>query len=758
MGGDSGAAYARAMFGTYDIIETIGQGGMGVVYRAHDTSLDRIVALKVLREDLRTEGHLVARFQREAEAFATLNHPNIVHIYSVGSVAGIPYIAMEYIDGLPLSEIMKRERRINWKRALELTGQVSSALACAHDAQIIHRDIKPANIIVDGEGKAYVTDFGIAKILTAETQLTIEGARLGTPEYMSPERCQNHEITAASDIYSTGILLFQMLSGRLPYEAPTPITLIRKILVDPPTRLREFVAEVPENVEKLVAHMIEKKAKNRPADCHELTNIINRVRLGKSIVDESGHAGALASMRTGSSARSGKGRRSGERAVFPLGAFRAVWTGWRRLSGWVRMLVVCAFVVTAGAVAGAVVAERMAQDVALVPVGLAYPSVSLWDSSGSVSMTLDDASGIQLSSISLPDFALGGLAWLPSGNKIVLEVDGVAGTPRQGQRAVCLYDLDTHTASISLPPFGRPMQNPQTSPLGLLGPMAGGPWGDWLDNAFIYRKFGYDWPAGKPYEALEIAGVDEFPGESLLRVLQLGPLGLRPERSVAFPHRIGVAASSPDGVTLALSILEAKQEWVLVERKVKSNALDPTVTALTRGGRPFVSVEYSADGKRIAYLRESEGETRELGVVEGGGKDLDGVILARGRLTVSARGFSADGEGYAVVERGKGGGGRGLLFSVAEGEAMADLGACTLLVWHPSGRLLLAVAQDHRGNSQLWGIDVEAPHERTQITFFAGGIRNQCYLSPDGSTALTTLAGDRLPTLAVINLEEAGVV
>ena len=297
MQGDTGAASSCAMFGNYRILETVGQGGMGVVYRAVDVSLERTCALKVLREHLRGHSNLIARFYREAEAVAQLDHPNIVHIYSVGSVGNIPYMAMEYLESEALSRILERENHLDVQRALYLAEQVARALACAHEARIIHRDIKPGNILIGADDHVHVLDFGIAKLLSAEVQLTLDGSRLGTPQYMSPERCQNKLITASSDIYSLGVVLFQMISGRLPYEASTPVSLIRKIIAGPPTRLKELMPDVPRDVERLVAFMIEKDPKDRPANAEALADAIARVRAGESLDEAEGMADVFASFR-----------------------------------------------------------------------------------------------------------------------------------------------------------------------------------------------------------------------------------------------------------------------------------------------------------------------------------------------------------------------------------------------------------------------------------------------------------------------------
>jgi serine/threonine protein kinase len=291
-------AKQQYVLGGYEILETTGKGGMGIVYRAIDPALGRTVALKVLREDLRSHPAVVARFRREAEACAGLDHPNIVTIYSVGTTGDVPYIAMEFIKGLPLSKVLQNHGARPWKDVLDIGSQLAGALVCAHGAHIIHRDIKPANVLIDESGKAYMTDFGIAKVLTATTQLTMDGARLGTPQYMSPERCMDEKVTPASDIYALGVLLFQCMSGRLPFEAASAADLIRKIISEEPTRLSQYVPDIPDNVERLIAFMIEKKPGNRPVDAQAVQGLIERVRQGKALDDQDNDAAnALASYR-----------------------------------------------------------------------------------------------------------------------------------------------------------------------------------------------------------------------------------------------------------------------------------------------------------------------------------------------------------------------------------------------------------------------------------------------------------------------------
>ena len=276
-----GALPARHILGNYELFEEIGRGGMGIVYRALDLSLDRVVAIKILRDDLRAHQSIVTRFSREAQAAARLDHPNIVQIYSVGAVDRTPYIAMEFVDALPLSAVMQREHRLAWRSALEIARRSPRRLR-ARTTLVIHRDVNRRTYCSTSAPR--VRDrFGIAKILTIDDNLTIDGTRLGTPHYMAPERCKNGEVTTASDLYSLGVLMFQMLTGRLPYEASTPVEIIQRISAGPPARVRKYVPDVPEDVERVVAWLMEMDPKHRPESGHAACDAIDRVLAGRPL-------------------------------------------------------------------------------------------------------------------------------------------------------------------------------------------------------------------------------------------------------------------------------------------------------------------------------------------------------------------------------------------------------------------------------------------------------------------------------------------
>ena len=218
--------------GKYHILEEIGRGGMGVVYKAHDSVLDRLVAIKVLAPHLTWDQEFVRRFLREAQSAARLKHPNIVTIYDVGQAQGYHFIAMDYLGGRSLAEIIRRQGPLPPERVAHLLTQIAQALDYAHARNLVHRDVKPGNVIVSPNDHATLTDFGVAKALTG-TRLTQSGVMVGTPAYMSPEQVKQQPVGLAADVYSLGVVAYEMLGGRPPFEGDTPHVLYAHVYEEP---------------------------------------------------------------------------------------------------------------------------------------------------------------------------------------------------------------------------------------------------------------------------------------------------------------------------------------------------------------------------------------------------------------------------------------------------------------------------------------------------------------------------------------------
>jgi serine/threonine-protein kinase len=220
--------------GNYQITEELGRGGMAVVYRAYQPSLNRHVAIKVLPPQLSFDPQFVERFQREARAAARLRHPNIVVIHDVGEQDGNYYIVMEYLEGRTLNQLIEQEGPLSPQRAAHIIDQVAAALDYAHQQGVVHRDVKPANIFVGKDDRVTLTDFGIAKAATDAEQLTRTGMLMGTPEYMAPEQAEGSNVDHRTDLYSLGIVLYQMLVGRVPFRGTTPHATLHAVIYEPP--------------------------------------------------------------------------------------------------------------------------------------------------------------------------------------------------------------------------------------------------------------------------------------------------------------------------------------------------------------------------------------------------------------------------------------------------------------------------------------------------------------------------------------------
>src|SRR6478672_8830333 len=276
---------AEALGDAFTIEGEIGRGGMGVVYRARDERLQRRVAIKVLPPELAFQKDIRERFTREAQTAARLSHPHIVPIHTVGEGQGLVYFVMGYVDGESVAARIRRRGKLPVEEARRIMSEAADALSAAHALSIIHRDIKPDNILLEGSrGRVMVTDFGIAKALSSTSGATLTGAgvAIGTPAFMSPEQAAGErEIDGRSDVYSLGVVSYQMLTGELPFTAPTVAGILMKQITEPAPDLRSRRPDVPEDLALAVSRCLEKDPENRWPSADALRRSLeNRVVTG----------------------------------------------------------------------------------------------------------------------------------------------------------------------------------------------------------------------------------------------------------------------------------------------------------------------------------------------------------------------------------------------------------------------------------------------------------------------------------------------
>ena len=257
--------------GRYEIIKSIGEGGMANVYLAYDTILDRNVAIKVLRGDLANDEKFVRRFQREALSASSLSHPNIVAMYDVGEDNGLYYIVMEYVEGKTLKQLLKKRGSLTLSEAIDIMLQLTDGMAHAHDSYIVHRDLKPQNIMIQDDGQIKITDFGIAMALNS-TQLTQTNSVMGSVHYLPPEQAAGKGTTIKSDIYSMGIIFYELLTGELPFKGDSAVEIALKQMKEPLPDVHKLNNDIPQSIENIILKSTAKNPKNRYDDAKSMHN------------------------------------------------------------------------------------------------------------------------------------------------------------------------------------------------------------------------------------------------------------------------------------------------------------------------------------------------------------------------------------------------------------------------------------------------------------------------------------------------------
>ena len=262
--------------GKYHIVEVVGEGAMGIVYRATDSVLDRTVAIKVMSASIARQEDLRKRFLREAQAAGSLQHPNVVTIYDLGEVEGHLFIAMEFVYGTDLEQMLSLSEPMKLQTKLDIIVDVLTGLAYAHRKGIVHRDIKPANIRVGEDGRAKIMDFGVAHL--ASSSITRTGLVVGTPRYMAPEQVMGQKALPETDIFAVGAVLYQLLTGTKPFESPTLQSLFYKIVTDMPKPVAEILPGLPPALDRITSKALAKDAANRYSNALDMANEISAVR------------------------------------------------------------------------------------------------------------------------------------------------------------------------------------------------------------------------------------------------------------------------------------------------------------------------------------------------------------------------------------------------------------------------------------------------------------------------------------------------
>lgn len=725
-------APARHILGNYELLEEIGRGGMGIVYRALDLSLDRVVAVKVLRDDLRAQPQIVTRFAREARAAAQLDHPNIVQIFSVGAADRTPYIAMEFVDAAPLSLIMHRDGPMPCERALGIAFQVASALTCAHAAGVIHRDIKPPNVLINDAGQAFVTDFGIAKILSIDDNLTVDGSRLGTPHYMSPERCRNGEVTASSDFFSLGVVLFQMLTGQLPYDAHTSVEMIQQIISMPPARVRRYRPDLPHDVERLVAWLMEPRPRNRPADGKIVCDAIARVRDGKPLDDgPSPLTSALEAFRdsmarAGASAKTPRERETRSPRMEPR---------WVHLAAGAAMTLAVVFASTG------IVVKLLAGSPPADNTGFVVRDPSLWFMPVDAASFSEEADGVVLARLNLNGFDLRRMGWC--GDRLIALLARAVSANQSAGDTIVVIDPYARTAEFAAVPSDRDAASTRIG-FDLVG--FGGMFADVADGPakhFLVRAE----VAGSPARLIRCpVGSTIDSGVALAAVSVANPAVYE-----IAANRFGAIAIHPAGDRFAGAVRPAaaggQAEW-LAEFSLRPDGRAEMTRRLASLGPAISMVDYSADGLSVVYARKLADNECSVYLTDVGPRGREEVLIARGDVRVAQSLLSDDGGRLVCTEAAGQTARRIRLRACDETGATIDLGEGFEAAWRRGTNEIIATAPDRAGNPQLWRIGAEPPHPRRQITRLGAGTAELCRVSLDGRWAASISSTN--PTVFVL--------
>ncbi|GMV99927.1 MAG: hypothetical protein AMXMBFR84_10660 [Candidatus Hydrogenedentota bacterium] len=725
------ASLLGSVFAGYEVRALIGRGATGTVYLAHDLALDRPVALKVLLGALARNPASVHRFHREARAAAPLRNPSIVRVYSAGMDEGIPYIAMEYVPGEPLDRYWRRNGHVPWKTALYIGIQMAKALECAHAAGIVHRDVKPANILLDRQGRVRLTDFGIANI-AVPTDGSKSCQLVGTPHYLSPEQCAGLPASPLSDLYALGVTLYEIMAGRTPHQGATPVAVFKKIMEEEPPRLNRIVPEIPDDVARVVAHLMEKEPGQRPADATAVLAVMERLLAengGRSAIPE-----ALAEY-----VKEQAANRSIRVIPTPVNESEMVRGDTphdlrKPEPGRIRRT---AFVALALAGFGAFSLWALSRGTAGA-APLPAPSLPAFTVSS-------PAPGVTLGRLAVPMLRIRDLSWISSQHPVLgFVAEGRPGSYLEGSRGLASINVESGHAYSLLAPRSV-LSNTAAGSLEMPG-MTISPWTTMTDSSSLR-------------DALVMYAVSAEPEGSDLSVYAQRWNEAHPFARGGETYRVGNAAEPsiamhPQGTHICIASQEAGHATLRVharETATREKALEIASAHTIIPG----SVLYDPTGSRIAYIRSDAAGKQALWIVKSDGSEANGRPISLGESIEPSFAFSPDGKRIAVAIRGAQSRRPEVrVVNVESGETIRRLGMGYVArqAWHPNGRwILVARADDERPLHLVLtdfqtGSTIATPASGYAVTSVAGAI------SPDGTHA-AAVADDSEPALLIIQLD-----
>lgn len=607
--------------GHYQVEALIGRGAMGTVYLAKDMRLNRLVALKVLLGSYAQSAKAVQQFHAEAHAAAPLRHENVVRIYTAGTENNTPYIAMEFVDGEPLDRFLRRKGKVDWAAALYMAGQVAMALDCAHEHGVVHRDVKPSNIMLDRKGRIRLTDFGIAR-MQSEGDGQVGGSRfVGTPQYMSPEQCMGKDVGPQSDLFSLGVCLYQMISGTMPFEGESSMALIKAICTEEPPRLSKLNPEIPDDVSRIVAYLMEKEPDMRPASARTAYALMRRTR--KQVGGQSAVATSITEFlkdetevrpfsRMYEERQSGIKRRSTVR---------------RRISGarikpLLRAAAIAACVLGAFAAPLALAGRTSTADV----VNPEPIRTARFASAGG---------GERVVTLDLPAYRIAAVDWAGNPDTLVVRNDGRQGGLAEGYWGLLLVEPQTERVLSYVSPDAL-AASPQTV----------------LDAAHFEggSLLAVDDPASGDVVVLKQSLSSAVPGATVLARVPRSRWRA-PNHAESNERHRGTISVSRDGATLAMLLWDPVSNGFGIyvrDLNQESNRLSLETRTSRRGAIVPGSVTFSPDGSTIGYLRVAEGGYRDLWILPLDSTQLDGDLVAL-RVVGEEFSFSPDGRLVAVT-------------------------------------------------------------------------------------------------------------